>query len=468
MLYRQFCEYVECERLFEGRKKLLIALSGGPDSMVLSHLLFRYKEHSEIGKDLELALIHCNFKLRGEDSERDAECVRDWAAALGWPLFEESFDTQAYAARKKISIEMAARELRYDYFARVAREEKFDACLLAHHADDNTETFFINIARGTGLRGLRGMLPVSKGGGATTREALKTVYLRPLLFAGRDAIVRYAHDYHVDYRIDKTNADPAILRNAFRNTLFPLLDKIAPRFRAHLSRDMEMLRGIDAALEDWYDAIAEDCVKQDKNEEFVSAEVEDDLGTSRFRLFFEIFLMRRSFNAEQIGQILRNQRRGTSGREFVNRDASVLLIREPAGWRCVHAVEGEYGPVVSPFVLPEKAPACKESKREMLVIDPIDPSPRKAFLNMEKLQFPLTWRHWVPGDKFKPLGTRGFKKLSDFFKEQKIGATDRQKVWLLCSGKDIVWVAGYRIDDRYKLVFPASGVTDAWVVELED
>ena len=468
MLYRQFCDYVESERLFEGRKKLLIALSGGPDSMVLSHLMFRYNVHSERGKDLELALIHCNFKLRGEDSDRDAECARDWASALGWPFFEESFDTEAYAAQKKISIEMAARELRYDYFARVAREEKFDACLLAHHADDNTETFFINLARGTGLRGLRGMLPVSRGGGATTPEALNTVYIRPLLFAEHDAILRYARDYHVEYRIDKTNADSTFLRNAFRNTLFPLLDKIAPRFRAHLTRDMEMLRGIDAALEDWYDAISEDCVKQDRNEEFVSVEVEDDLGTSRFRLFFEIFLMRRNFNAEQIGQILRNYRRGTSGREFVNRDASVLLIREPAGWRCVHAVKGEYEPILSPFVLPEKTPACKEGKREMLIIDPIDPSPRKAFLNMDRLQFPLTWRHWIPGDKFKPLGTKGFKKLSDFFKEQKISEADRQKVWLLCSGNDIVWVAGYRIDDRYKLVFPASGVTDAWVVELED
>lgn len=468
MLYRQFCDYVENERLFEGRKKLLIALSGGPDSMVLSHLMFRYKAHESGGKNLELALVHCNFQLRGEDSDKDAECVRDWAKALGWPLFEEKFDTTGYAARKKISIEMAARELRYDYFAQVMREEKFNACLLAHHADDNIETFFINLARGTGLRGMRGMLPASRGGGATTREALQAVYLRPLLFASREDIVRYAQDYHVDFRIDKTNADSIFLRNAFRNAFFPLLDRVAPRFRAHLSRNMEMLRGIDAALEDWYDALSEDCVTVDRNEEFISSQVEGDLGTSRFRLFFEVFLMRRNFNAEQINQILRNYRRGTSGREFVNRDASVILTREPAGWRCVHATKGVYEFSIPISVVPEKTPVCKESKREMLVIDPIDPSPRKAFLNLEKLQLPLTWRHWVAGDKFKPLGAKGFKKLSDFFKEQKISVADRRKVWLLCSGKDIVWVAGYRIDDRYKLVFPSSGVTDAWVVELED
>lgn len=497
-MYRQFCDYVKKEGLFDGRRRFLIALSGGVDSVVLAHLMARFvterKEDAaengeEAGFGWEVGLVHCNFQLRGEESERDERFVRELAEkmgnSLGWKLFAERFDTFGYAREKGISVEMAARELRYGLFARLMEEENYDVCLLAHHADDNAETFFINLFRGSGVKGLRGMLPCS---------GKKGVYVRPLLFARRIGILEYARKNGLDFVEDSTNRQEIYLRNRIRHSVLPLLDEVCAGFTSKLAQSMATLRSVDSLLDEWYERQVEKCVRPagNANKEGGSSDFLRKKGLDGYRiiaqetlgvadletlgrhrdLFWELYLRERSFNRKQISQILENESDGESGRFFENVDRTVLLLREPLLWRCLFLTRSDFGRTEDRGIpSPEfQAPSCRQYPLEIFSREQIDKSPRKAYMAYDKLVFPLVWRHWKEGDRFKPLGTKGFKKLSDFFKDARIGEMERDSVWLLCSGKDIVWVAGYRLDDRYKLDFEtgsSSRACKAWVVEVD-
>lgn len=491
-MYREFCRYVRKEKLFDGRRKVLLALSGGVDSVVLAHLMARYALESEGG--MEVGVVHCNFQLRGGESERDERFVREMMAEMrkpgDWKLFVERFDTLRYAKEKRISVEMAARELRYGLFARLMDEEGYEACLLAHHADDNAETFFINLFRGSGVKGLRGMLPRSGKG---------HVYLRPLLFARRFRILDYARQNALDFVEDSTNGVEIYLRNRIRHSVLPLLGDVCEGFTSKLAQSMGTLRAVDSLLDEWYAEQESLCVERAvagdsgpgsagfsvflkrqgsvqvkvRIQEFLAFDRLESIGRHK-ELFWELYLRQRAFSRKQIGQVLENAQEGESGRIFGNTDHTAFLLREPKGWRCLFLDEGhEKGARISADsgetteirigTCPQKkeeGPACRQYLLQEVRKENIDPSPRKAYLDCGKLQFPLRWRHWRPGDRFRPLGTKGFKKLSDFFKDAKIGQLERDSAWLLCSGEDIVWIAGYRLDDRYKLVFPSVSGKD--------
>ncbi len=451
-MYGRFVEYVEKEQLFAGCKRLLLAVSGGVDSVVLLHLMSRYaREHA----GLELAAAHCNFHLRGEESMRDEEFVRSLTRHSGIPLFFAGFQTEDYAQKRGISVEMAARELRYAFFEELLagkETEAFDACLLAHHANDNAETFFINLFRGSGVKGLKGMLPQSPD----------RRYIRPLLFALRSDIVAYAQENRLDFVEDSTNAQPMCVRNRVRHNVLPVLERYCEGFVPKLNQSMQTLRLADALISDWFNHLSDKMVEREKardaateTPEFIPVE-KLALAGAHQDLFWELYLRGHAFNRQQIEQIAENRKNGISGKRFYNADGSGFLLREPEGWRWlpqgVTALQTE--------------PLHKEAKMEILRKEDMDTSPDVAYLDFNKLQFPLSWRHWMPGDRFCPLGMKGFRKLSDFFKDLHLGAVQKEKVWLLCSGKDIVWVAGYRIDNRYKLDFSTPGLKTAWVVRM--
>lgn len=451
-MYGRFVEYVEKEQLFAGCKRLLLAVSGGVDSVVLWHLMSRYaREHA----GLELAAAHCNFHLRGEESMRDEAFVRSLAQNAGTPLFFAEFQTEKYAREHGISVEMAARELRYGFFEELLAgkaPETFDACLLAHHANDNAETFFINIFRGSGVKGLKGMTPKSPD----------RRYIRPLLFALRSEILEYAQKNALDFVEDSTNAEPMCVRNRVRHDVLPVLERYCEGFVGKLNQSMQTLRLADALISDWFNHLSERIVEKEKagdagtgTPEFIPME-KLPLAGAHQDLFWELYLRGHAFNRRQIEQIAVNRKNGISGKRFYNADGSGFLLREPEGWRWLP--QGVWGQ--------EKAPLHEEKKVEIRCREDMDTSPDVAYLDFDKLKFPLSWRHWMPGDRFCPLGMKGFRKLSDFFKDLHLGGVQKEKVWLLCSGKDIVWVAGYRIDNRYKLDFSNPACKTAWVVRL--
>ena len=477
-MYKEFAAYIEKERLFAGCKRLLLAVSGGVDSVVLTHLMERYRVSRP---ETEVAWVHCNFHLRGEESERDERFVREWAEVSGCRLYVRAFDTERYAKAHKISIEMAARDLRYAYFAELMEADGWDACLLAHHADDNAETFFINLFRGSGVKGLRGMLPRSMSKGH--------VYLRPLLFARRAEIMAYAQEQSLAFVEDSTNREQVYLRNRIRLSLLPFIDSVQPGSVRKITQSMETLRAVDALVDDWFAVQKQKVVvpvtsflpmkalvKMGLNPVLQELHVGKQellplghlatLGPHK-ALFGELYLREKSFNRSQIAQILQNEQNGISGRIFENSDNSGVLVREPHAWRWVALEEAsaEDLPQVTrecrcPFVSTpdewlkgEPGPECVWEIKCIGSKNELNEDPKTACLAYAKLQFPLHWRHWQPGDRFKPLGMKGFKKLSDFFSDLKLSRVQKESVWLLCSGEDIVWVAGYRIDDRYKVDF---------------
>lgn len=442
-MYARFSEYVRKEGLFAEGRKFLLAVSGGADSVVLLHLMRLYtSEH----RDIELAAAHCNFHLRGKESQRDEAFVRRLCDEAEIPLFVADFKTEEHARKQKISIEMAARELRYEFFRQLIITHAFDACLLAHHANDNAETFFINIFRGSGVKGLKGMLP---------KSGAKPCYLRPLLFALRSEILEYAQEHHLEFVEDSSNAEEVYVRNRVRHTLLPAAEKCCEDFVPKLNQSMQSLRLVDDLLNDWYVEVFAKVVEKQGADEVIYRKKLNECAHQA--LFLELYLLQKSFSRKQIEQISENRLHGTSGKKFHNTDGTGFLWREPEGWR--------WQPLGA-ALQEEVEPCCEQKKVILQHKSEMDTNPNVAYLDFEKLRFPLSWRHWQPGDKFCPLGMKGVKKLSDFFKDLHLSQTQKEKTWLLCCGKDIVWVAGYRIDNRYGIDFSKPGEKTAWRVKV--
>ena len=423
----QFTAYINrCHLIAEG-EKVILALSGGIDSMVLAYLLLKTK--------VQFVAAHCNFHLRGEESDGDEKFVRDFAEKNGIQCFVMHFETEKYAAENGISIEMAARDLRYSWFEELRQQLNYDKIAVAHHADDQVETFFINLLRGAGLNGLKGMKPQNG------------VIIRPLLWASREQIRKYAVENHIVWRDDHTNAESVYLRNKIRNQLLPTFDELHPEARQglykslkHLASENELYRGLLKEKLSQIVVLKDDCQIVDK-QYFVN----------NFQLLFE-WLRQFGYNTEQCGFIHETMRSGignhfdsTTHRLVIGRDELQLFeIKEDSN----DEIEIEVGEeeILSPVHL------CF-SKLEKTSDFVIDKSPKIAQLDFDKLKFPLTLRHWRHGDRFHPLGVKGSKLLSDFFVDQKFTEYQKQNVWLLVSADNaIVWVVGHRIDERFKTI----------------
>ncbi len=438
-MINQFTQYIEQNHLFHPSEKILLAVSGGIDSMVMWKLFddtrFNY------------SVIHCNFQLRGDDSDNDELLVRRTAAERGIKLFVKKFDTREYASLTGISIEMAARELRYAWFEEIRRAENIHFIATAHHLDDLLETFFINLVRKTGIKGLSGFRP-------------KTGYIiRPMLFTNRNGIVEWATMNDTEFRTDTTNSEIIFQRNYIRHHVIPGLEKLNPAFRNNLTATMANLRDV----EEFY---MTEVTRQIKKISTGDSHFPEILVSSLLKLphprqvLFE-WMSKYGFHPATSNQVFESLD-GEPGRQFFSRthrlviDRSKLILTPiPESSGQLFYIEKDDLEIFEPIHLTIQSIDLNSLE--------IDPDPGMAFLDLDKLQFPLIVRKWKAGEYFQPLGMKGFKKISDFFIDQKLSIPEKEETWIIYSGNKVVWIAGYRIDNRFRI---SSETTNAICIQL--
>ena len=416
--------------------RLILALSGGIDSMVLADLFLKAK--------VEFVAAHCNFHLRGDESDGDEQFVREFAEKHGIQCFVKHFETEKYAAEQGISIEMAARDLRYAWFEELRQQLAYNKIAVAHHADDQAETFFINLLRGAGLRGLKGMQPQYG------------VIIRPLLWASREQIHQFAIENQISWREDHTNAESIYLRNKIRNQLLPAFDELHPEARQGLYKSLEHLASENELYRELLKEKLSQIVTCDDGVQKVKVP-EPVEGPISFQLLFE-WLRQYNFNTDQCHFIFEAMETGIGNKYLspthqlvIGRNELQLSEIKPVADEEIQIEVGEVD-VTSPIHL-------RFTRFENDADFVIDKSRDVAQLDYDKLRFPLTLRHWRHGDRFCPLGMKGSKLLSDFFVDQKFTELQKANVFLLVSADNrILWVVGHRIDDGFKVTSETKSI----------
>lgn len=400
--------------------RILLAVSGGMDSM---YMLAR---RGELFPDAEVAAAHCNFGLRGAESDADEQFVRAWCLENGIPLFCERFDTGAYAKENHISIEMAARELRYAWFSRLMEEEGFDAVAVAHNAGDNAETLILNLLRGTGSRGLRGMGERSLSAGGTGKV------LRPLLGITREEIAAWMEGHGVPHREDSTNAATVYKRNKIRHEVFPVFAQINPSFLHTLGSDMRRFAQVDDIAEDYF---REHLDKVLSRGEYDSVSIPALMGLKHNGYMLWRLLEPYGFNSDSIdslrslllsGETVSGKTFCSPGWKAVTSADAITLVPRDSGTDPQDSLTvpgpGEYvykGRRLSVRVFDKPSGFCVRRPEGQLAAD------------AARLQFPLKLRSWKEGDWMRPLGLGGRKKLSDLFVDLKWGIPMKNRAIVL-------------------------------------
>lgn len=403
--------------------KLLLAVSGGVDSVVLAHLCHEAK--------LDFSIAHCNFNLRGEESDGDEKFVVDLADSLEVEVFTESFDTLNFAENHKISVQMAARELRYEWFSELSSSVQFDYTLTAHHANDNLETFLINLIRGTGPEGLTGI--------KTEKEEI----IRPLLDFSRKQIEAYARKKHYKWREDSSNASDKYMRNKIRHHIVPVMEELNPQLldsfaktQQHLQESMDLVEDYISLLypklvqKDTYGyAIDIDFLKKVPNQKQILYQLLKSFGFTEWNDVYDLL-------SAQTGKMV------LSDTHRLIKDRQKLLLTEQNG----NSVNKEYnlGEDEDLVMIPGMGTLHINEVKKME-----QASGSCIFVPERKLEFPLKIRKWKKGDYFYPFGMKGKKKLSDFFKDQKFSLPEKENTWILFSGNEIVWIINHRADNRF-------------------
>ena len=424
-MLKAFESYIEKNQLRSKDSPTLIGVSGGRDSVVLCELYHRAK--------LPFAMAHCNFNLRGDESDDDEAFVVNLAQSYGVILHRKSCDTEAYAGENNISIQMAARELRFSWFEELCQENNYQYYATAHHSDDAIETYLINQIRGTGLSGLHGIL--AKNG----------KLIHPLLFASRSDIDIFIEKHQLKYRDDSSNASIKYMRNKIRHQLIPILEEINPQIKETFLANMQKFR----ASEEIIKFVAQEFTKNHtflENEEWhihIDALKKNNFATD---LLFEL-IKDYGFHYSQAKKSLSEDTQ--SGALFYSKNHVLLHDREELILRKNQNASNEQ------YIIHKETKSINNplSLQFNISFDTnIIKEPNVAQLDYEKLSFPLYIRKWEQGDFFYPIGMKGRKKLlSDFFIDQKLSLFEKENIWLLCSQEDIVWIIGHRIDERYKL-----------------
>ncbi|WP_412561100.1 tRNA lysidine(34) synthetase TilS [Winogradskyella sp. MIT101101] len=409
------------------KSKVIIAISGGIDSVVLAHL---YKK-----LNLNFSLAHCNFNLRDEESDADEAFALDLAEDLDVEVFVQNFDTEAYAKDFKRSIQMAARELRYNWFVELAEQLKFDYILTAHHADDNLETFLINFTRGTGLNGLTG-IPMKNEN-----------IVRPMLPFSRQEIEAYAKENQIKWREDSSNSSRKYLRNKLRHEVVPILRDINPQLLDSFQNTLNHLKDTTDIVAESVDAVANKAiVSLDEDDVFFKVSEFKNLKNPKaylFELLNEFGFTEWNdvvnlLDAQSGKQVFSSTHRLVKHRDYLilserNSKASITIT--------IGVTEVQNGKVKTPLgiIFFDEADAIKENTNTTIYVD------------KDKLHFPLGLRIWKEGDVFQPLGMKGKKKVSKYLKDEKLSLIEKEKTWVLTSNNDIVWIVGKRADERFKV-----------------
>ncbi len=427
-LIKRFQEYIRSFSLTEQKDHLLLAVSGGVDSVVLCELVFQ--------SGYKFSIAHCNFHLRGKESDRDEEFVQSLAKRYPAQFLIKKFDTENYAKEKKISIQVAARELRYAWFHELIQEGKGDYIVTAHHLDDNIETVLMNFFKGTGLTGLRGMLPKSGK------------IVRPLLFARKEELLQFAKQKDLQWVEDSSNASDKYSRNYLRHQLIPIIEKIFPTAIDNLGDNIERFRELEKFQLDAIQLQLKKLVEK-KGEELHIPVLKLKKMVSP-KTILHALITPLGFGPAAVEETVHLMESET-GKYLLSDSHRILKNRN---WLIISPlqVEAQEQVVVDDWV--EKIPF--RDGQLLLKHKPADNielmgNNGKALLDQDKIKFPLILRKWKPGDYFYPLGMKKKKKLARFFIDQKLSLTEKEKAWVIEMNKKIVWVVGMRIDDRFKI-----------------
>ena len=438
LLLDGFEKYIEENELFTHDDKILLTVSGGVDSMVMMALT--------AAAGYKFGVAHCNFQLRGKESDEDELLVEHEAKRLGVEFYNKRFDTVGEMERTGESMEMAARRLRYAWFRELCDEHGYNAIAIAHHSNDSIETFFINMLRGTGLRGLTGI----------TTQVGRLV--RPMMFATRKDIHDYAVAHRIPFREDSSNRSTKYLRNKVRIGLVPMLKEINPQFTTIMRRNIARL----SQAQDFINS-AIDIVKGE------SLEHNGDIHTLRVGkirptlprnyVIYEILNSEYGFKGDVVDALCHALDADATGRRFYSREWVAVVDR---GDVVVAKITDED----SCETIVEKGVARSYIGGSVLYyeycnidfIDTLDQGDNVALLDADKLKFPLRVRRWQEGDWFVPFGMSGRKKLSDYLIDKKVSMAEKSRQFVLLSGDDIVWVVGRRLDDRYAITRKTENV----------
>lgn len=427
-LFEEFQNFIQRHKLIDPQDRVLMAVSGGIDSMVMAHLFLRLGTYSGIA--------HCNFSLRGPDSDLDEDFVRTFAADNDLPFFSVRFNTTDFAVSEGISVEMAARELRYNWFEKTRKEKNFKMVAVGHNLNDNIETLMINLTRGTGLTGLTGMKPAANR------------IIRPLLFASRSRIVEYCHNYDIHFREDKTNAETGYVRNKIRHKVIPVLMEINPSVEHTLNETAERLAGIDKILTDCIDSIRKRISVRKGETIAFSIEKLNKIKPGK-ELLFEIFSQFGITGATSadLAKLLTGKtgKRVYTKTHLITRNRDELLVYPLEPLQKMHyEINSPEELTLVPGIMSTEA-----FDRGKNFVIPADRN--TACVDFDRVKFPLVIRNWEYGDIFYPLGMNHKKKLSDFFIDNKYPVEEKKKALVMESHGKIVWIIGERIDNRFKI-----------------
>lgn len=405
-------------------KKLLVAVSGGIDSVALTYLL------SEL--NFTISLAHCNFNLRGKESDLDEDFVKKLGNKLEIPVFTTQFNTEVFAKENKQSTQIAARSLRYSWFQKLEKEHSFDYVLTAHHADDNLETFLINLTRGTGLEGLTG-IPEINGR-----------IVRPLLKFSRKEILTFIKENKIEWREDKSNAQTKYIRNKIRHKVVPFLKEINPSLLNTFAKTAEYLKESQHILEDRIKKVATEVLTVNENTIAINIQKVEKLSNSKAYLY----QLLKAYNFTEWNDVY-NLLSAQSGKQVLSKTHTLLKDRGslvlfknicPNNIKTIFIQENELE-ITKPIHLKIENVIEKSRKNKETI-----------FIDKEKCIFPLQLRRWQNGDFFYPSGMTGKKKLSKYFKDEKFSLFEKLNTWLLCNNNnDIIWVVGSREDSRFEM-----------------
>lgn len=424
-MLEQFLNHINRHTLCTSSDKILLAVSGGMDSMVMLNLFKK--------ANYPIAVAHCNFQLRGIEAEQDEQFVADACQSLGVPFFNKKFNTQQYATDNRLSIQVAARELRYAWFTELMNNEKFNFLATAHHVNDSLETVLLKWIHGSSLESFAG-IPVRNQN-----------VIRPLLFATRNQLSEFASESAIMWRNDSSNDSDDYQRNFIRHQVIPKLKEINPALESTFQHGLKKIVGelefLKSQLEQW----KKDHLHEKSGQVFIDK-------TALLNSTFSDSLLWRvvreyGFNIDQCHDMMEAMQK-QSGKKFIGTSHLLTLDRN-------HIIISPYDDAYEAVTIREKNESIVRGAWEITLSRPksvdISTNPITATLDADKIKFPVTWRYWQPGDSFYPLGMENRKKLSDFLIDRKIPLADKNGISVLESEGEIIWVVGHRIDNRYKI-----------------
>lgn len=420
--------FFENQAINIGKTNILVAVSGGVDSVVLCYIF------SELG--IKFGMAHCNFKLRGEASHNDAAFVEELAAYLNVPFHKKEFETKKLLDNSKESTQSLARKLRYEWFDELLNEKKYDLLATAHHFNDVVETMLFNQARGTGIRGMRGILP--KNG--TT--------IRPLLACTKAEILALATENEIHYAEDESNSTDDYQRNFIRRQIIPKFEKINPSFLIAQSNNRKHLLDLENLLNERVAQVKSDFCKTEHNLYIIDySKIKSLVGADT--IIFEL-LHSYEFNQDQVEQI--QSTFPANGKIFRSNSHELLIHQQQLLVRSLNISS------LTPIKIQEKDTSIQIGNKTLLLetqngqLESIQNDPNIAYFDMDQLKFPLTIRTWKAGDVFQPFGMNGKKKkVQDFFSDQKVSLFEKEQIPLLVSGQQIIWIVGMRTDETAKI-----------------